>query len=81
MCHGSGNTLSDVIYIGDNFTVNVEHGNSKGVDFYLLKCTISKQCATHNIVDASANVYLLGHSTSKVFFMQGWMNLIMFTSF
>ena len=28
---GSGDTLSDVIHVGDNFTVNAEEGNSEGV--------------------------------------------------
>ena len=47
-----GDTLSDVIYVGDNFVVNAEEGNSEGVDFYILKCTLCKQCATQNIVSA-----------------------------
>ena len=52
---GRGDTLSDVLNIRDNFVVNTEEGNSEGVDFYLLKCTVSKQCATHNIVDSWGN--------------------------
>ena len=31
---GSGDTLSDVVYVGDNWiTVNVEDGNSEGLIF------------------------------------------------
>ena len=31
---GFGDTLSDVVvYVGDNFVVNVENGNSECVDF------------------------------------------------
>ena len=57
---GFGDNLSDVIYVGDNLSINVEEGNPKGVDFYLLKCTVCKQCATHNIVDAWGNVVSAG---------------------
>ena len=39
---GRGDTLSDVLNVGDNFVVNAEEGNSEGVDFYILKCTVSK---------------------------------------
>ena len=38
------------------FVENVEDRNSEGIDFYLLKCTFSKQCATHNIVDTWGNI-------------------------
>ena len=37
---GSGDTLSDIINVGDNFVVNAEEGNSKGIDFYILKCIV-----------------------------------------
>ena len=57
---GFGDTLSDVIYIGNNFIVNAKDGNSNGVDFYLLSCIVCKQCATHNIVDAWENVVFIG---------------------
>ena len=43
---GPGDTLSDVIHVGDNFAVNAKEGNSEGADFYILKCTLCKQCAT-----------------------------------
>ena len=46
--------------MGDNFIVNAEEENSKGVDFYILKCTLSKQCATQNIVDAWGNFVSVG---------------------
>ena len=46
---GSGDTQSDVIHVLDNFAVNAEEGNSEGDDFYILKCTLCKQCATQNI--------------------------------
>ena len=32
--HGPGDTLSDVIHVGDNFVVNAEEGNSEGFDLY-----------------------------------------------
>ena len=32
----------------------------EGVDFYILKCTLCKQCATQNIVDAWGNFVLAG---------------------
>ena len=57
---GRGDTLSDVLNVGDNFVVNAEEGNSEGVDFYILKCTVSKQCATQNILDAWGNVVSTG---------------------
>ena len=53
--HGPGDTLSDVIHVGDNFAVDAEEGNSEGADFYILKCKLCKQCATQNIVDAWGN--------------------------
>ena len=53
-------TLSDVIHVGDNFDVNAEEENWEGVDFYILKCTLCKQCATHNIVDAWGNFVSVG---------------------
>ena len=53
-------TLSDVIYVGDNFVVNAEEGNSEGVDYYILTCTVSKQCAMQNIVDAWGNFVSVG---------------------
>ena len=55
-------TLSDVIYVGDNFVVNAEEGNSEGVDFYLLKCTMCKQ----NIVDAWGNFV-----SPRTFYIEG----------
>ena len=66
---GLGDTLSNVIHVGDNFAVNAELGNSEGADFYIL-------------------LWMLGgilcqprHSTSKEYFMQGWMIMIMCTGF
>ena len=38
----------------------------KGVDSYLLKCRICKQCATHNIVDAWGNVV-----STRTFYIEG----------
>ena len=52
---GLGDTLSDVLNVGDNFAVNAEADNSEGVDFYILKCTVNKQCAKQNMVDAWGN--------------------------
>ena len=57
---GCGDTLSDIITIGDNFIVNPEKNNSEVVDFYILKCTVCKKCAMQNIVDAWGNFVYVG---------------------
>ena len=57
---GLGDTLSDVLNVGDNFAVNAEEDNSEGADFYILKCTVSKQCARQNMVDAWGNFVSAG---------------------
>ena len=69
--------------MGDNFAENAEEGNLEGVDFYILKCTLCKQCASQNIVDAWGNFVSAG-----TFYIEGifyarldWMSTIMCSGF
>lgn len=37
-CDGDGNTLADILDLGDNFAVSAMPGNDKGIEFYVLFC-------------------------------------------
>lgn len=49
---GHYEALSEAIEVGDNFALNAEDGNEEGVDFYLIKCTSTKEQLKADEVDS-----------------------------
>jgi hypothetical protein len=67
-----GNALTTTLEIGDNFVVNVEIGNLKGVDFWVVCCIKPMHTIRKEFTDKWGTSFAIGDGVVARLYYQRW---------
>jgi len=66
------NALTTILEIGDNFVVNVEIGNLKGVDFWVVCCTKFMHTIRKEFANKWGTSFTIGNDVVAGLYYQRW---------